>query len=146
MPTLSNPSYVAGAPISPCRFVTMTPSIYSGTTTPTPADFTIWPAAAGTSNKGDRVIGVSQEGTGAWNTTTAAAAAGDQVRIHGPGEVALVECGGDVTAGAWVKSNASGQAIVVSQDDDHAAGIALQAGASGTKVQIYIHPFSYMTQ
>jgi len=144
MPTLSNATFVAGGTINPCRFVTMVPLLYSGTTTPS-ADFTVWPATAGTSSKGDRVIGVSQEGTGLWSTSTAAVA-GDQLRVFGPGEVALVECGGTVTAGAWVKSDANGKAVVASADEDFVGGIALQAGADGTKIQIYIHPITWQAQ
>lgn len=135
--SLSSVNFVAGGTINPCRFVSM---IATGAT---PADFTVFQATAGAGTEGDVVHGVSQEGTSDWQSTDAAAA-GEQLRVHGAGEIALVECGNTVTAGVYVKSDANGKAIPVATDQDRVGGLALQAGALNTKIQVQIWPHSHM--
>lgn len=149
MPAATNPTFIAGGTIYPSRFVTMYTALYSSTSTPTAADFTVWQATNGTANaKGDRVIGISQEGTDLWSSNTAATA-NEQVRIFGPGEIGLVEVGATVTAGDWVKSDANGRAITAANTGDQCAGLALQtgnvSGSNYTKIQVYIHPTSFAT-
>lgn len=130
---MQTPNFVAGGTIAPCRFVSMT------ATGATAADFTVFQSTAGAVAEGDVVIGVSQEGTDSFSSANAAVA-GEQLQIHGPGEIALVECGGNVTAGAALKSDANGKAVATTTDKDRRAGIALQAGASGTKIQVLVIP------
>lgn len=137
MSALSNANFVAGGTIAPCRLVSM---IATGSTA---ADFTVFQATVGAGTEGDEVIGVSQEGTDLWSSANAATV-GEQVRIFGPGEICMVECGGTVTAGAAVKATTGGKIIVCAADQDRAAGWALQSGTSGVKVQMLIHPFHYM--
>jgi hypothetical protein len=148
MPAAINPTFVAGGTINPCRFVTMNTILSNGVTTPTSADFTVFQSGAGTASKGDQGIGISQEGTADWLNTFAANTGQPQIRIFGPGEIGLVECGGTVTAGAWVKSDANGRAVACTTDLDYAMGLALQSGNSSgpTKIQVYVHPHVWDAQ
>ena len=123
------PSWVAGGTIAPCRFVVPDPS----------ADETIVQCSV----NGQPVIGVMQEGmrdtpglTGA--SDVVAASSGDQdFKVHGLGDVCLIECGGTFNAGAEVMPDTSGKAIYALVGY-YVGGIALQAGASGRKVRIQV--------
>lgn len=55
-------------------------------------------------------------------------------------EIALVEVGAEVTAGAAVSANASGL-VKPATDGDHVLGIALSAGAVGDKIFIQINKY-----
>ena len=132
----NSPNFVAGGTIAPCRFVSMTAN------GATPADRTVFQATAGASTEGDHVTGVSQEGTRRFDDAANAALAGDPIRVHGPGDAALLELGsGGATAGVLLKSDANGKGIAVTTDEDRVGAQALEGGAANTKVLVKVLPF-----
>lgn len=123
----------SGGNITPSRFVKLS----------TAADNTALQCGAG-----EMPIGVSQRGTR--NTPYSslddgyAAISGENLQVHGPGELAVVEAGGTVTAGTSVKSDANGKAVDATAGDK-CGGFAHQAGSSGQLVLIYVHPHELET-
>jgi hypothetical protein len=135
----SSPNFVAGGTIAPCRFVSMS------ATGQTPADHTVFQATAGAGTEGDLVDGISQEGTRAFDNSTQAATVGDHLRVHGPGDVCLLELGsGGCTAGQLLKADANGKGIACTTDQDRVGARALQSGAAGTKVRVQVQPQVFM--
>lgn len=92
------------------------------------------------------LIGVSQEGTQEAPGTAAdsgyAATAGRQVKVYGPGKVALIKCGGTVSAGNYVTADASGQAVAYSASTavQYIGGIALANSVDGAFAPILVQP------
>lgn len=135
---LYNPAFVAGANISPARFVKIS------------GDFTVSQCTDGTSSAGDVVIGVSQEGSLAppgiaealvgGTQTYYAATPGKTLKVFGLGDICVVESGANITAGSKVKSDEFGKAIPATTSGDNAGGIALHGVTSGEKVLIQVNP------
>ena len=144
----------ANGTIYPCRFVSMDAQDTPGTTET--YSFKVLEDII----VAQPILGVSQEGTTGFpmvsgndmgvTAPTYAAAAGQMVKVFGPGEQCLVEIAGDVTAGNMLKANATtdGKAIAVAiagslSTPQHYGGIALQSGVSGEKIRMLVHPGVY---
>lgn len=131
----SNPNFIAGGDISPCRFVK------AGA-----ADFTVLQADANAA-----IIGVSQEGTrrapGLDGSDTLAAIAGEGLEVHGLGEECLIEASGVIARFSYVAADADGKAVLVNTGaagDKEVGGQLLEdATADGHKVRMLIKPFRY---
>lgn len=123
----------AGGNIAPSRFVKLS----------TAADHTALQAGSG-----EMPIGVSQRGTRNPPYSSLddgyCAIAGENFQVHGPGELAMVEAGGTVTAGTSVKSDTNGKAVDASAGDK-CGGFAHESGSDGKLVLIYVHPHELET-
>jgi hypothetical protein len=97
------------------------------------------------------IIGVSQEGTQEAPGTAAdsgyAATAGRQVKVYGPGKVALLKCGGTVSAGNRLTADASGQGVAFAASTalQYIGGIALSNGVDGAFIPVLVMPFDAVT-
>ena len=115
------PSFRAGGDVSPSRFVKLNAS----------DDNQVLQCGAN-----ERPIGISQKHTKAFPIAGAsglAAADGDGLEVHGEGEVALLEYGGNVTRGDRLKSDADGKGVAVATSGpvQNAGAVALESGADG---------------
>jgi hypothetical protein len=126
------PSYTrtASADIYPMRFVKI------DTTTP----FHVLQATAG-----DKIYGISQEGQRRIDyvagTDSRAAAAGEDLNIHGPPEKdVLLMLGGTVTQGDSLKSDASGFGVTTTSTGDWIGAIAMASGVSGQAIPVQTVP------
>lgn len=124
-----NPNFIAGGDIRPCRFVK------GGA-----ADLTVLEADAN-----EAVIGISQEGTKAApipSASTLAAAAGENIGVHGLGEVCLLTLGsGGATRFGYLKSDADGNGVAIATTGTTAqmvGAIALQSGLEGEKIRVQV--------
>ena len=130
---MSLPGFCAGGNIGPSKFVKLS----------TAADNKVLQAGAG-----EMPIGVSQRGTRNAPYSSLddgyAAISGENLQVHGPGELAVVECGGTVTAGTSVKSDGSGDAVDASAGDK-CGGFAHQSRSDGQLVLIFVHPHELET-
>ncbi len=122
----ATPNFKAGGNIAPMTVVKMS----------TVADETV--LAAGAAPAG--TIGVSQRATrnppGTASDDGFAAIAGENIQIHGIGEVAWVLTNGAITAGDHVKSDTNSQ-VITATTGNVCVGYALQA-ASGAGIQIRV--------
>ena len=136
---------VAYSTIYPCRFVSMHPS--AGNTD----SFKVIEDIVAAQN----IVGVSQEGTTGFpmNATndmgvtapTAAALAGQNIKVFGVGEQCLIELAGTVNAGDAIKANATtdGKGVVATlatASQQFIGGIAMQYGVSGEKIRMLVMP------
>ena len=136
---------IAYGTIYPSRIVSMYPS--TGNT----ASFEVIEDIVAEQN----CIGISQEGTTGFpmNATndmgvtapTAAADAGQNIKVFGVGEQCLLELGGTVNAGDCIKANATTngkgiQAPLGTSGNQNIVGIALQYGVSGEKIRVLVQP------
>jgi len=123
----------SGGNIAPSRFVKLS----------TAADNTALQCGAG-----EMPVGVSQRGTRNAPYSSLddgyAAIAGENLQVHGLGDLAVVECGGTVTAGTSVKADTDGKAVNASAGDK-CGGFAHQSGSSGLLVLVLIHPHELET-
>jgi len=125
-------SFRASGNISPSRFVTV-----SGEQTV---------AQAGDNQE---ILGVAQEGSNKaplqdYVSTVYAAETGQQLEVYGPGELCLVEAGGNITAGNLLKSDSQGRAAPVATTGttiQNYGAVALQsATAAGQKILCLVLP------
>lgn len=119
----------AGGDVNPSRFVTI-----DTTKNQTVVE----------SNSGDaKIIGVSQEGTKyapGTNSSTLAAEDGDNLHVHFPGEVCLVQMDAvGCTAGDYLKPDNSGMGVVASSTNVVGA-MALETAAANEKVLAVVLP------
>jgi hypothetical protein len=136
---------MAAGTIYPCRFVSMNPVSADANSFKVIEDI----VAA------QNIVGVSQEGTTGFpmNATndmgvtapTAAALAGQNVKIFGMGEECLIELAGTVNAGDYIKANATTdgkgvQCPLGTSGQQSAGGIAMQYGTSGQKIRMLVTP------
>lgn len=136
---------VARGTIYPCRFVSAYPSTGNVNSFEVIEDIVV----------AQNIVGVSQEGTTSFpmaatndmgvTPATAAALAGQNVKVYGVGEVCQIELAGTVNAGDWVKANATTdgkgiQAALATSGQQCVGGIALQYGVSGEKIRILVQP------
>jgi len=129
---LYNPAFVASGSIEPARFVKIA------------GEFTVSQCSAST----DAIIGISQEGSYAppggaeiygTSSPTYAAPSGKTLKVFGPGDVAVVESGAAITAGAKLTSDSSGKATTAASGDSFGA-IALEScTGAGFKVRVLIN-------
>lgn len=121
-----NPSYVAGGDIRPCRFVTPSSTAY----------------IVVESNADDHPCGISQEGFRGPNTPditqTLAAVSGDQLEVHGEGDICLLELAETVTAGTILKPNADGEGVAATANGDPMGARALEGGDDGDKIRVQV--------
>jgi hypothetical protein len=129
MSSLGAPA-LAGGDIRPCRFVKQSAS----------EDYNLLEADAN-----DPLVGISQSGTNVAPipnvTSDKAAIAGQQFRVHRPGESCLLELGGTVAAGDRLKSDADGKGVAIATSGttpQRYGGVAMQAGVSGEKIQVEV--------
>ena len=133
----SNPRYIAGGTIEPCRFVK------ADATGP----FKVIQAAAIT----DKIVGISQPGShdapGLSGSGTDAAVSGESINVLGLGEEGLLELGGTVDEGDYLRSDANGKGVALAFTFSGTATAfygarALEAGISGDfrRVQCQIGP------
>jgi hypothetical protein len=122
------PSYTrtANGDIYPMRFVKI------DTTTP----FRVLQATAG-----DKIYGISQEGQRRIDyvagTDSRAAAAGEDLNIHGPpAKDVLLMLGGTVTQGDSLKSDAAGMGVVTTTTGDWVGAIAMASGVAGQAIPV----------
>lgn len=125
----NNITYQASGNISPSRFV----ALVSGT------DYTVTQSvAAGVP------VGISMKGTEAWDSVYAATD-GRGIGVHGPGETALLELGGTVSAGDYLAPDSAGKGVAVSltatAHDDYGA-FAFRNGLSGEFIPVKVVKFS----
>jgi hypothetical protein len=129
MSFVNNPSYTANGNISPSRFV----GIVSGT------EYKVEQCDAS-----GIPIGVSGAGTQTYDSSYHATA-GHTARVHGLGEICLLELGGTVSAGDFLTPDASGKGVkgslTVSTHQDYGA-VAKKNGFSGEFVTVQVHKFS----
>lgn len=123
-------SKVANGSISPSRFVRLD----------TTADGKVLQSGAG-----ERIFGISQEGTrnvpgsGLGMDDGFAAKIGENIRIYGPGDMgAMLELGGTVVVGARLKADANGAGVSTTTADDEIGAIAIVAGTSGQVVPVQL--------
>lgn len=120
-------SAVAGGTINPCCFVKLSTS----------ANNTVLAAGAG-----DFPIGISQTGSRQspnYNTTYAAAS-GDMLDVHPPGDICLLKIGtGGCTAGDALKSDASGNGVTGTLGTDKCGAIALETAAAGEFANVMVN-------
>jgi hypothetical protein len=77
--------------------------------------------------------------------STLCAADGDSLPYYGPGEVCLVECGGNVAIGAEVEADSNGKAVAAvttAATVRQIGGRALEDGASGKLIKILVWPYT----
>lgn len=137
---------VAAGTIYPSRIVSLSPS-----TSQTAGNYAVIEDIVAA----QPCIGVSQEGTTGFpmaatndmgvTPPTAAATSGQQVKVYGPGEVCLVELGGEVNAGDYLKANATTdgkavQAPIATSGQQFVVGQALTHGVSGEKIRMLVNP------
>jgi hypothetical protein len=96
----------------------------------------------------DAPIGISQMGTQEAPGTDAdsgyAATTGKQLRVYGPGEVALLEIGGNVSAFDYLKPDANGKGVAASLNTtalQYVGARALRTAVSGEKIPVIVTPF-----
>ncbi len=123
------PSWTAGGTIAPCRFVVPDPT----------ADEQIIQCSVG----GQPTIGVMQEGqkgtpglTGS-DAAVAAESTDRGFKVHAPGDLCLIEGGGNFNPGAELMTDTSGKAVVATTGY-YVGAIALQAGQSGKKIKCMV--------
>lgn len=92
---------------------------------------------------GDKTYGISQEGQRRIDyvagTDSRAAAAGEDLNIHGPPEKdVLLILGGTVTTGDSLKSDASGQGVTTTNTGDFIGAIAMASGTSGQAIPVQV--------
>jgi len=136
---------IAYSTIYPCRFVSMHPASSNA------SNFEVIEDIVAAQN----IVGVSQEGTTSFpiNATndmgvtgaTAAALAGQNIKVYSVGEQCLIELAGTVNAGDAIKANATtdGKGIVATlatASQQFIGGIALQYGVSGEKIRMLVMP------
>jgi hypothetical protein len=125
-----NPQLVAGGNISASRFVS--PDL--GT------DFSVVQASAAN----QRVIGISQSGTREAPipavTTPYAAQDGEQLRVHGEGEVCLLTLGATVAAFDQLKTDANGKGVVITAGTttQEIGAVALQSGDADELILVQV--------
>lgn len=134
------PSYVASGAVSPCRFVIGVPG-----TTGYAAQ------AVGTTSQ---VIGVSQDGTYyapgmiGFSGANPAAPDGTSFRVYPPGEMALLELGGMVSANVFLGSDSSGRGVMldatVTANPTWVGAYALDNGLTGDIVRVIVRQFPYI--
>ena len=117
----TNPNYLAGGNIYPCRFVT--PDASNNTR--------VTQAVAGSPIAG--ISGSSTETAPLPSNATYHATSGNPCRVHGEGEQALLEYGDTITRGQYIVSDANGKGIpfdLTGKAHEHGA-IALASGIAG---------------
>ena len=102
-------------------------------------DFSVVVADANAKIQGISQVG-SREAPIPSVTTPYAAADGEQLRIHGDGEVCLLVLGGTVAAFDDLKSDASGHGVVITggTTTQEIGAVALQAGVSGDHILVQV--------
>jgi hypothetical protein len=128
--------YTAGGTIRPSRIVKLNTS----------ADFTVDEADAN-----ERAIGIAQTGLrdapGLNGAGTDAAAAGEEVMVFHPGQVAPLEIGsGGCSAGDLLKSDADGKGVIVAttgQTRQWVSAIAEESGSDGDVISVRVMVFPY---
>lgn len=135
MSSITVPQFQAGGDIRPARFVKL-----SGA-----ADFTVLEADAN-----ERVFGIATDATRdppLPNASALAAAAGDQLRIHGVGEETTIELGsGGATRGAMLVSDADGKAVAAASTGTTVQWIgaeALESGLEGELIRVVVRNFPF---
>lgn len=130
---MSAPAFFANGNISPCRFVKIDSTAGKS--------FHVIQSSAST----DRSVGISQEGThdtpGLSGSTAYAAAAGQQLEVHGLGAQCLLEIGGTVTHGDLLRPDSNGKGVSVDgteATDVYIAAQALENGISGDKIRVRV--------
>lgn len=119
-------TYVASGDVRPCRIVKANTS----------ADFGCTEADAN-----EVGIGISREGTRAFDSANAAVAA-DHLLVFVEGAECLLELGsGGATAGAYLKSDADGKGVLVATSgttEQNIVARAEEAGAEGAKIRVTV--------
>lgn len=128
MANLRSITLTAGGNINPRRFVKM--------------DSTAFRVVQATANSAN--LGIVDTASRTFDSALAAAS-GEPVTILGEGEIVEVECGGNVTVGAFLKSDSNGKAVVVATTGTTIQQIcaqALDAGADGEVIRVLIVRYS----
>ena len=124
-----NPQFIAGGNIIPSRFVKWDLG----------SDHSVVQATANT-----KIQGVSQSGSREAPipgvTPVYAAANGEQLRVHGDGEVCLLTAGATVAAGDDLKSDSTGRGVVVTAGTttQEIGAQALQSGAVNELILVQV--------
>ena len=126
MPT-QNPNYIAGATLSPKRFVTLQ----------TDADLTVEESNAGDTPVGITGIGSRVAPIPELGSTVQHALVGEGCRVHGLGEECFLEAGGEITAGDLLKPDNDGKGVTATTGDEYGAR-ALTAASSGEDVRVFV--------
>lgn len=120
--SLENPTFQASGNISPSRFVAgvsgITARVFQATATDAP-------------------VGISQQGLRRYDSTYAAAT-GEPLRVYGPGEEAMLELGGTVSAFDWLAPDADGKGVKVTLNTtaiQYPGAQALMNGVSGALIR-----------
>jgi hypothetical protein len=92
---------------------------------------------------GDRPIGVSMESAQlapfGSNSTAAATAAGDEIRVYGQGEICNLTAGsGGFTVGDMLKPDANGNGLTTVTANDLIGAVALETTAAGAQGRVYV--------
>jgi hypothetical protein len=90
----------------------------------------------------EAVIGVVFPYSKAFDSALAASD-GTQCPVCVAGQIAEIECAGDITVGTFVKSDADGKAVAIATSGTTAqniGGMALQTGANGLIIRMMIMP------
>lgn len=125
---MNSPNYIAGGDIRTCRFVKMGA-----------ADLTVLESDAN-----EAVIGISQEGAKSApipGASVLAAAAGENIDVHGLGVECLLVISDTVARGAYVKSDADGAGVTLATTGTTAQNVgamALQSGVAGDKIRVVV--------
>jgi hypothetical protein len=113
------PNLVASGDISPFRFVKISGAFQGAQ------------AAA----EGDYAIGVTDGSVNKFDGTFHAVS-GQQISLQ-PTNTVQIECGGNVTAGAFLESDANGKAVAAGGAAAVSSYIALEGGASGEIIRAF---------
>ena len=123
-----NPQYIANDDINVSRFVTPVLT----------ADYRVVEADANST-----IVGISQGGardTPLPSASTLAAASGDQLQVHGDGEICRLLLGGTVAHGDDLKSDSDGKGVVIAAGTttQEIGAKALEAGSSGDLILVQV--------
>lgn len=124
------PNFRAGGNISPMHVVRLTSA----------ADDTV----VETTTAHASTFGIAQRATrnppGTASDDGYAAISGENVQVHGAGEIAWAVAGGSISAGDHVKSDGSGL-VVTASSTNYCVGYALQASTgSGQLIRVFVLP------
>lgn len=99
-----------------------------------------------------KLIGISQEGQKgppglSGSTADLAAAAGDTLRVYGPGEECMLTLGDTVSYGDYVGPDTDGKGVAISlaaETLQHYIAVALEAGIAGDKIRVVVNKGAFL--